>query len=184
MMEQPGFDETIFNRDNTIYKKKKPEIDKERAKLIPGMTDLWEEIGRLGSILKQNQGKEPMQPNTPKLDNRQQYLLNHHLIQLRTQQYYLWDSFYPQMGSVVNKAEFKENPCDKQLNVRFFPRGLMRRENDEQFAFPRKQGSLNVWEEATDDVVEEAKLTGERFVDFREKHTLYQLVLFYEELAF
>lgn len=95
MMEQPGFDETIFNHDNTIYKKKKPEIDKERAKLIPGMTDLWDEIGRLGSILKQNQGKEPMQPNTPKLDNRQQYLLNHHLIQLRTQQYYLWDSFYP-----------------------------------------------------------------------------------------
>lgn len=46
-MESPTFDENILEKDYTKYKKIKPSIDKEKAKKIPGMEKLWEEIDRL-----------------------------------------------------------------------------------------------------------------------------------------
>jgi hypothetical protein len=52
MMESPSFDETIFEKNRTIYKKVKPSIDKERAKDIPGMKELWAEIDRLADLLE------------------------------------------------------------------------------------------------------------------------------------
>lgn len=44
MMESPTFDETILTQNRTIYKKIKPTIDKEKAKTVPGMIELWKSI--------------------------------------------------------------------------------------------------------------------------------------------
>ena len=52
MMENPTFDEAELNQDRTIYKKIKPSIDKEKAKTIPEMKQLWEEIERQQNILE------------------------------------------------------------------------------------------------------------------------------------
>ena len=78
MMESPTFDETIFQKNRTIYKKVKPSIDRERARDIPGMQELWAEIDKLADIIEQNQGKKKFQEGTPKLDQKQLYYLNYY----------------------------------------------------------------------------------------------------------
>lgn len=52
LLESPTFDETIFQKNRTIYKKGKSQIDKERAATIPGMVELWEQIDNLTHILR------------------------------------------------------------------------------------------------------------------------------------
>lgn len=42
LMESPTFDETLFKNEKNIYKKVKPNIDREKYKDIPGMKELWE----------------------------------------------------------------------------------------------------------------------------------------------
>lgn len=80
LLESPTFDESIFQKNHPPYKKGKPQLDREKAATIPGMRELWDEIERLGHILRQNEQKEPLDKNTPRLEPRQLYLLNHHLI--------------------------------------------------------------------------------------------------------
>lgn len=184
MMESPTFDESVLSKERQIYKRPKPSIDRERAAQIPGMEELWEEISKFDHILKQNQGKENFQEGTPKLSSRQQYFLNHYLIQLRTQQYYLWDSYYPTQGTHINKAEFKPNPADFHFNYRVFPRGVMRIEKDKIFQNPRENTKLELWEIGTDKELQELKAAGKPFFDFREESHLYYLIQFYEELQF
>lgn len=181
LLESPTFDETIFQKNRTIYKKGKPQIDKERAATIPGMVELWGQIDNLTHILRQNEGKEPFQPQTPKLDSHQIYLLNHHLIQLRTSQYYLWDSAFPTMGTQKNKAEFHDTPSNSHLSYPVFPRGLTRYEHDHLFENPRTDNT-QIWEILTDDYLEELKVAKKPYFDFRDSNHLYQLIQHYEEI--
>ena len=54
-MESPTFDESVFKKDKSIYKKSKANIKdykKEELEKIPGMVELWKEIERLNLILK------------------------------------------------------------------------------------------------------------------------------------
>ena len=44
LLESPTFNENLLKPKPTIYKKVKPTIDKEKAKDIPGMRELWEQI--------------------------------------------------------------------------------------------------------------------------------------------
>jgi hypothetical protein len=48
-MESPTFDENIFKKDKTIYKKVKPETlyKNEKVKDILGMKELWDAIEKL-----------------------------------------------------------------------------------------------------------------------------------------
>lgn len=183
MMESPTFDEAILQKNRTIYKKVKPSIDKERAKDIPGMVELWEEIDKLADILEQNQGKKEFQEGTPKLGQKEIYYLNHHLIQLRTQQYYLWDSQFPSMMTSKNKAEFFTNPVDQQVNYPIYPRGVMRGENDINFKAPRqdkfKHHSIVMEEE-----IQDREEKGKPFFSFIKAEHVYQLILHYEEIKF
>lgn len=181
LLESPTFDESVFQKNRTIYKKGKPQIDKERAATIPGMVELWNEIERLSHILKQNEGKEPFQPDTPKLNSSQIYLLNHQLIQLRTSQYYLWDSVFPTMGTQKNKAEFHDPPANSHLNYPVFPRGLARFEKDILFENPRKDNT-HIWQILTDEELERLKREKKPYFDFREVQHLYQLIQHYEEI--
>ena len=80
LLESPTFDETILQKNRTIYKKGTPSIDRTKAAEIPGMVELWKEIERFDSILQQNKGKIPMEKGTPELSLREQYFLNHYVI--------------------------------------------------------------------------------------------------------
>ena len=183
MMESPTFDETIFQKNRTIYKKVKPSIDRERARDIPGMQELWAEIDKLADIIEQNQGKKEFQEGTPKLDQKQLYYLNHHLIQLRTQQYYLWDSQFPSMMAQKNKAEFFDSPVDQQMNYPIYPRGVMRSENDKFFAEPRLDKSKH-HSIVTEDEIQKLKEANKPYFDFTNPDHVYQLIQHYQEIKY
>lgn len=103
LMESPAFNESNIVTTN-IYKKVKPKIDREKDKDVPGMKELWERIDRLDHKIKVSEGKEEdpsIKPFTP----LQLYKAKHHLIELRTEQYYLKDS--------VNPTIHPANPADR-----------------------------------------------------------------------
>ena len=52
LLESPTFNENIIQKNPTIYKKVKPTLDKEKAKNIPGMEDLWEQIQKFQNLLE------------------------------------------------------------------------------------------------------------------------------------
>lgn len=183
LIETPTFDESILQKNRTVYKNPRASIDKERAVKIPGMVELWKDIDRFDLILKQNQGKVPKDKNTPELTQRELYFLNHYLIELRTQQYYLWDSYYPTMGKSQNKAEFKPYPTDSHLSFKIFPRGLMRFEKDDWFTQPYLQPKeFDLWELGTDEEIEDLRRRHKRYIDFRDENHLYYLIQFYTDL--
>lgn len=183
MMESPTFDETIFQKNRTIYKKVKPSIDRERARAIPGMQELWVEIDRLSNIIEQNQGKKPFEEGTPKLDQKQLYYMNHHLIQLRTQQYYLWDSQFPTMMAQKNKAEYFDNPVDQQMNYPVYPRGVMKSEHDVHFMEPRTDKSPH-HSIVTDEEIEVLRTGDKPYFDFTNPDHVYQLIQYYQEIKY
>ncbi|MBR4891396.1 MAG: hypothetical protein IKU15_08950 [Clostridia bacterium] len=51
--------------------------------------------------------------------------MNHHLIALRKQQYYLMDSVFPTTLTQRNKAEYHPHPTEDQMNYPILPRGVM-----------------------------------------------------------
>lgn len=181
MMESPTFDENILEKDYTKYKKIKPSIDKEKAKKIPGMEKLWEEIDRLQDILDQNVGKKEWVEGTQKLSMREQYYLKHHLIQLRTHQYYLMDSYYPVIGQKKNKSEYHEDQFRFQMSYPIFPRGTCKSENDQNFQKPYldKTGPARAIDNG---VIEKLKEQGKPYFDFRDLDHLYYLILHYQDL--
>ena len=183
MMESPTFDETIFQKNRSIYKKGKPSIDKKRAKEIPGMIQLWEEIDKLQDLLDQNTGKKPLEEGKEKLSQKQIYYLNHYLIQLRTQQYYLWDSQFPTIMLQKNKGEYHGNPVDQQMNYPIYPIGVMRQEHDHLFIEPRLDKSPH-HSIVTDLEKEELLRLGKPYFDFTDSNHVYQLIQHYEEIQF
>ena len=70
MMESPTFDNSILLKDHSIYKKVKPSIDREKAKNIPGMKELWEQIDKLQDLLDQNTGKKEKLETTKTLTHK------------------------------------------------------------------------------------------------------------------
>lgn len=137
MMENPAFDENVLQENRTIYKNVKPDIDKEKVKDVPGFQTLWEAIKNLDRIVKENQGKIEHSENFKPLSQRQLYMLQHHLIELRKDQYLLMDSVCPTIQLQKNKAQYHGNKADEQLNYPILPRGLVREENDQWFKEPR-----------------------------------------------
>lgn len=185
MMENPAFDETIFQnqQDKAIYKKPKPSIDRERAKNIPGMIELWQEIDKFANILDQNQGKKPFEEGTPRLNQKDIYYLTHYLIQLRKQQYYLWDSQYSSMIAHKNRAEYHGNIVDSQMNYPIYPRGVMRKEDDTDFMVPRhdKSKDFNI---VTEEEIQKLKEAGKPYFDFTNEEHVYQLIQHYQEIKY
>lgn len=180
LMESPTFDENIFQKDKTIYKKVKPSIDREKVKDVPGMIELWQEIDRLQRIYDENSGKLEKTNETPTLNQSQLYYLKHNLIELRTQQYYLLDSVKPTMMTRNNKAEFHTDPVRSHCAYPILPRGVMSRKDDDFFKSPF---DFNSNAPAAAIPNEEEILNGEKpFFDFRNTEHLYQLIQHYGEL--
>ena len=182
MMESPTFDENILQKDNTKYKKVKPTIDKEKAATIPGMKLLWEEIEKMQHVLDRNSGKEEWVEGTPKLSTREQYYLKHHLIQLRTQQYYLMDSYYPTIMAKKNKGEYHEDQFRFQMSYPIFPRGTCKSENDLTFQQPYYDDTAPA-RAADEEQIEKLKKEGKPYFDFRDENHLYYLILHYQDLS-
>ena len=182
MMESPTFDNSILLKDHSIYKKVKPSIDREKAKNIPGMKELWEQIDKLQDLLDQNTGKKEKLETTKTLTQKEIYLLTHQLIEIRNQQYYLMDSEFPTIFSQQNKAEYFTNPVDQQLNYLVLPRGVMRVKNDQDFINPRNDKN-NRAAAHTIQEIEDLKNSGKPFFDFRNPDHIYQLIQYYQEIV-
>lgn len=181
LMESPTFDENIFSKDKAIYKKVKPSIDKDKAAQIPGMEALWEEINKMDKILKENTGELEKTPQTPTLTTKQIYYLKHQLIELRTQQYYLMDSYFPVIQLQRNKTEFHSNLIDSQMNYPVLPRGTMSSKDDSYFKNPKIDTAPQIKiysEEEVEKIIEEQK----PYLDFRNPLHIYQLIQHYEEI--
>lgn len=181
LMESPTFDENIFLKNKTIYKKVKPSIDRDKAAQIPGMEELWKEIEKMDRILKENTGELEKTKDTPALNTKQIYYLKHQLIELRTQQYYLMDSYFPTIQLQRNKAEFHGNIIDSQMNYPILPRGTMSSQDDQLFKFPKLDDSPQI-KIYTEEEVEEIKETYKPYFDFRDPLHIYQLIQHYEEI--
>lgn len=183
MIESPTFDEAQLSKNQTIYKKVKPTIDKEKAKDIPGMKELWEQIQNLQDIIDENLGKKEKRSSTPILSQKELYQLKHSLIELRTQQYYLWDSEFQTILGQKNKAEFHGSIVDSQMNYLVLPRGVMKEENDWEFKNPRSQSSGRTATAFTEEQLEQLKQSGKYYFDFREKEHIYCLIQNYWDIV-
>lgn len=179
MMESPTFDESTLAKNKTIYKKVKPTIDKEKAAKIPDMIALWETIEKQEKLLAEL--KEIKNPSPE--EKKQIYYLNHHLIQLRTEQYYIMDSHFPTIQLQRNRAQFHESIVDSQMSYPVLPRGVMREQNDIDFRTPRlNKDSYSDTMIYSDDEVDEMIRNKKPFFDFRNTKHLYQLIQHYAEL--
>lgn len=183
LMESPTFNEAELSEDKSLYKKIKPSIDKEKAAKIPEMRQLWEEIEKQQNLLDQNIGKKPWDGTVPKLGQKEIYFLKHHLIQLRTHQYYLMDTYYPTIGTQHRPmGKFYEDPLRLQMRYPVLPRGTAKEENDFQFINPfysTDDVPAQCWTEAQ---ILDWEEKGEAYFDFRNKDHLYYLVKYWREL--
>ncbi len=171
LMESPSFDECQLQNDDVVYKRVKPTIDKEKAKQIPGMEELWEEIDKWQAALNSNNRKK----NKQFTDQKKAYLLKHFLIQLRTQQYYLMDSFYPVIGTEKNYLKYYGDPLNSQLTYPVLPRGTAKSSNDINFIKPfydKSEPAIAV----TDEEIEEWNSKGKIYFNFRNRTHLYYLI--------
>lgn len=180
LLESPTFNENLLQPKPTIYKKVKPTINKEKAKDIPGMKELWEQIEKAQQTLDENTGKKEKTENSKILNTKQIYYLKHHLIDLRRQQYYLIDSVFQTLPSPQNKSQYYEDVPNTQMNYPIFPRGVMRREDDSLFINPRLDKRTK--SKSTDKELEGLKNTNKPFFNFLDKEHIYQLILFYWDI--
>lgn len=182
LMESPTFDENIFQKNKTIYKKVKPSIDREEVskKNIPGMIELWGEIDKLQRIYDENTGKLDKTDETPTLDQNQLYYLKHQIISLRTQQYYLLDSVSPTFQAKKNKAEFHDNPTYNHCSYPILPRGIINNKNGKYFKNPYLDKSAPASAFYNESEILEG---GKPYFDFRNTEHLYQLIQHYGELV-
>ena len=180
LLESPTFNENLLQPKPTIYKKVKPTIDKEKAKDVPGMKELWEQIDKAQQTLDENTGKKERTENSKILNMKQIYYLKHHLIELRRQQYYLMDSVYQTMPPPQNKSQYYEEIPNTQMNYPVFPRGVMAKENDQLFINPRLDKRERA--KSTDRELEELEETEKPFFNFLNKEHIYQLILFYWDI--
>lgn len=179
MMENPSFDESQLQHTKTQYKKIKPQIDKEKAKTIPGMQDLWNSIDTMAAQL---QALKQIENPTPEI-RKEIYYKNHYLIQLRTQQYILMDSYFPTTQVQKNKFEYFPDPTESHMNYPVFPRGLMRNKVDQDFIEPRSTKNQHIEHEFyTEDYMEKWIQAKKPHIDFRNPDHIYELIQHYTEL--
>ena len=180
LLESPTFNENLLKPKPTIYKRVKPTIDKEKAKDIPGMRELWEQIEEAQKTLDENTGKKERTENSKILNTKQIYYLKHHLIELKRQQYYLMDSVFHTLPPPQNKSQYYEDIPNTQMNYPIFPRGVMRQEDDPLFISPRLDKKTK--SKSTDYILENFKNTDKPFFNFLDKEHIYQLILFYYDI--
>lgn len=180
LLESPTFNENLLQPKPTIYKKVKPTIDKEKAKDVPGMKELWEQIDKVQQTLDENTGKKERTKNSKTLNTKQIYYLKHHLIELRRQQYYLMDSVYQTLPPPQNKGQYYTNIVDTQMNYLVFPRGVIKKERDIAFMEPRTDKINRSF--SNEEKLEELKKENKPFFNFLDKEHIYQLILFYWDI--
>ena len=176
LIETPTFNENIINAHNTKYKTPRPTIDKDAAEKVPGMREIWDQIDALQDIYDQNTGKKPLKSRP--LSSKELYYLNHQIIDLRRQQYYLMDSVKQTIQTQPNKSNFFTAIQDTQLNYPIFPRGVMREENDVVFKNPRLFNKVSTYEVPARDSIQ----SGKPYIDFTNPLHIYNLILFYWDI--
>ena len=182
LMESPTFNEAQLSEDKSKYKKIKPEINHEKAKTIPEMEQLWQEIEKQQNILDQNTGKKPREEGTPVLSQQDIYYFKHYLIQLRTHQYYLMDTYFPTIGTQRRPVRrYWEDELSEQLRYPILPRGTAKKENDFEFINPFYSTDDAPAKDQSENI-EKWEKEGKLYFDFRNKDHLYYLIKYWQEL--
>lgn len=181
LLESPTFDEGSLVQSTTIYKNPKPTIDREKLKDVPGFKELWEQIDKWQRIIDENSGKKEKTPDTPVLTKRQLYYLNHQLIELRKQQYYLKDSIFPTVAAKPNFGHYYPAPASLHLNYEVFPRGVVRNEHDVEFKEPRRDSKPAIAEDI-EEQIQSLKKDNKYYFNFLEAEHVYQLIQSYWDI--
>lgn len=174
LLESPGFNESML-QDGIKYKKVKQTIDREKDADIPGMKELWERIDELDHRIKVTEGKEEDE-NVKPFSTYGLYVAKHTLIEMRSNQYMLKDSFRPMMGPgnpadklLCKPVEF-EIPWDAHEDYSIAPLGLYsscRKRFDDMLELEERDYHWN----------ENAKYV----LDFRNPEHIYHLLDVYED---
>lgn len=85
------------NRHKTPSPASFTEYQVEHDGNIPGMVELWHNIDKMQYIFNVNKGRQEEDDNVPKLTPLALYKLQHWLIDVRRHQFYLKDSYKPQI---------------------------------------------------------------------------------------
>lgn len=177
LIENPTFDERIFNTDKNRYKNIKPKIDREKDFDVPGIQELWRSIDRYQYILDVNKGKI-IDPGAPKLTSAQLYKFNHMIIDLRRQQFYLRDMVKPticRFGTNTRKVYQSEDsgiPWDlENSDFTIAPLGVLIG-RDEKFFNPREYRGPEYTFNSSSKFI----------IDFRNFEHIYYLLENYEDL--
>lgn len=181
LLESPTFNENLLLSKPNIYKKVKVSIDKEKAKDIPGMQELWEQIQNIQDLLDENTGKKERTENSQVLTQKQIYYMKHYLIELRKQQYYLMDSTYSTLLPIQNKAEYFNSVQDLQMNYPIYPRGVVKSDNDMEFKNPRLDQTTFLAADIEEEIAERNR-NNKPYFNFLDKTHIYQLVLNYWDI--
>lgn len=178
LMDNPAFNEGIFIKHNTHFKKIKPTIDRELDKDIPSMQELWKEIDKLRYILDVAKGKIE-DPNVRIREGLELYKLKHFYITLCRQQYYLKDIFHPAIFTFKGPQKvgyYEENNsipwCAESNLYDIAPIGLIT-DKPERFLSPRNLSERDY----------KVNLLAKNLLDFRNPDHIYLLFENYEDLA-
>lgn len=191
LLETPGFNEnTIVTQ--YVYKHTKPDkIDRERDGNIPGMRDLWAAIDRVAYILDLCAGRiepDPLQPpvKVEKYSQTDLYKLNHHLIDMRKQQYVLREAYggpehtyNPNVHKGAQLAQQQPEPIEWE-KCWFYPLGLKVSQPDLRWDNPYEYGDkVSQWDIHQDP----GSLKGFIVIDFTNVGHIYQLAKHYQDLS-
>ena len=181
LMESPAFDESEL-QPFSHYKKVKPTIDKEKAASIPGMEELWKNIENLDHKIKVGEGKIEPQPNEAIPSSRDLYMMKHQLIELRKTQFSLVDQVQQEIQIQKNYGSFWFDFVGGQLEFPVFPVGVVKEENDPNFACPYLSPQNIDFQINVEDKIEDLKKRNKPFFNFLDKDHVYQLCLHYSDL--
>lgn len=177
LIEATPLNENLLTEHPVQFKKQKQKLDKEKVKDVPGMQELWKQIQIVQDLVDENMGKKLRRPQTRVLTQKELYYYRHFLIQLKTQQYYLLGEPIPHPPA--NRARFRSEKCEEQMNYKVFPRGVMRRPDDMDFQNPRQDSRKS---SSSNEELREAKTKRKFYIDFRNEEHVYQLILAYGDL--
>lgn len=176
LLESPTFDESMLKKEKNIYKKVKPEINKDKCKSIPGMQELWEQIEQTTKRIEELKEQESTPENEKKL-----YVLKHQLIEFKKEQYLLKEIAFPEISPAKNFGIYYEHQSMKEVNYEVYPRGLMKQENDGDFYEPWLSedyaASIDI-----DNEIQKAAQENKEFFNFMDENHVYQLCLNYYEI--
>lgn len=87
------------------------------------------------------------------------------------------DAFFPTIVGKKNRLEYHGSIVDEQLNYNIFPRGVMRKQNDKEFKYPRQFRDSYLDSSAPAQTLKDDLIAAKKpYIDFMDTKHIYQLI--------